>query len=63
MMEVIQAKTVSKDGATLPVTEDVDAIIADIFKRDDIDFEKMTDELAKDAPTPARFATSSKKLD
>lgn len=63
MMEVIQVKTMSKDGAPMPVTEDVDAIIADIFKRNDIDFEKLTSELAKDAPPSARFANSSKKRD
>lgn len=63
IMEVIQVKTMSKDGAPLPVTEDVDAIIADIFKRNDVDFEKLTSELAKDAPPHARFASGSKKLD
>lgn len=63
MMEVIEVKTISKDGAPLPVSEDVDAIIADIFKRNDVDFEKLTKELAKDAPRSARFANSSKKHD
>ncbi|KAF8438367.1 hypothetical protein L210DRAFT_3504819 [Boletus edulis BED1] len=63
MMEVIQVKTMSKDGTPLPVTEDVDAIVADIFKRNEVDFEKLTNELAKDAPPSARFASSSKKLD
>lgn len=63
MMEVIQVKTMSKDGAPLPVTEEVDAIVADIFKRNDVDFEKLTSDLAKDAPPSARFANGSKKLD
>lgn len=63
IMEVIQVKTMSKDGAPLPVTEDVDVIIADIFKRNDVDFEKLTKELAKDASRSARFANSSKKSD
>lgn len=63
MMEVIQVKTMSKEGKPLPVTEDVDAIVADIFKRNDVDFERLTNELAMDAPLPARFANSSKKLD
>ncbi|KAG9308684.1 hypothetical protein JVU11DRAFT_11641 [Chiua virens] len=63
MMEVIQVKTMTKDGAPLPVTEDVDAIVADIFKRNDVDFQKLTNELAKDAPPSARFSTASKKLD
>ncbi|KAF9239498.1 hypothetical protein BU15DRAFT_88042 [Melanogaster broomeanus] len=63
MMEVIQVKTVSRDGAPLPVTEDVDAIIADLFKRNDVDFEKLTSELAEDAPPFARFTNVSKKND
>ncbi|KAF8553843.1 hypothetical protein OG21DRAFT_1509612 [Imleria badia] len=63
MMEVIQVKTMSKDGTPLQVTEDVDGIVADIFKRNDVDFEKLTSELAKDAPPSARFANSSKKRD
>jgi hypothetical protein len=65
MMEVIQVKTMTKDGVPLPVTEDVDAIIADIFRRNDVDFEKLTNELAGDAlatPSP-RFTNVSKKTD
>ncbi|KAF9228189.1 hypothetical protein BS17DRAFT_813137 [Gyrodon lividus] len=63
MMEVIQVKTMTKDGVALPVTENVDAIIADIFKRNDVDFEKLTSELARDAPPSARFTNASKKTD
>jgi RNase P/RNase MRP subunit p30 len=63
MMEVIQVKTMSKEGTPLPVTEDVDAIVADIFKRNDVDFEKLTSELTKDTLPSARFANTSKKLD
>ncbi|KIJ61700.1 hypothetical protein HYDPIDRAFT_176867 [Hydnomerulius pinastri MD-312] len=63
MMEVIQVKTMTKDGAPLPVTDDVDAIIVDIFKRNNVDFEKLTSELAKGASTSSRFTISSKKND
>lgn len=63
MMEVIQVKTMSRDGTPLPVTEDVDGIIADIFKRSGVDFDKLTSELAKETLPSARFASGSKKLD
>lgn len=58
MMEVIQVKTVAKDGTALPVTEDVDTIIADIFRRNEVDFAQLTSELATESP---RFAANSSK--
>lgn len=58
MMEVIQVKTVAKDGTPLPVTEEVDKIIADIFHRNDVDFAQLTSELATESP---RFAANSSK--
>lgn len=58
MMEVIQVKTVAKDGTALPVTEEVDAIIADIFRRNEVDFAELTSELATESP---RFAVNSSK--
>ncbi|KIK92463.1 hypothetical protein PAXRUDRAFT_829931 [Paxillus rubicundulus Ve08.2h10] len=63
MMEVIQVKTMTKDGAPLPVTGDVDVIVADIFRRNDVDFEKLTKEIARDATPSARFTNVSKKTD
>lgn len=61
--EVIQVKTMTKDGKPLPVTEEADAIIADIFKRNDVDFAKLTSELALDASPSTRFSNLSKKRD
>ncbi|KAG1853824.1 hypothetical protein C8R48DRAFT_722466 [Suillus tomentosus] len=58
MMEVIQVKTVAKDGTPLPVTEEVDTIIADIFRRNEVDFAQLTSELATETP---RFAANSSK--
>ena len=58
MMEVIQVKTVTKDGTALPVTEEVDNIIADIFRRNEVDFAQLTSELATESP---RFAANSSK--
>jgi hypothetical protein len=58
MMEVIQVKTVAKDGTALPVTEEVDTIIADIFRQNEVDFAQLTSELATESP---RFASNSSK--
>jgi hypothetical protein len=58
MMEVIQVKTVAKDGTALPVTEEVDTFIADIFRRNEVDFAQLTSELATESP---RFAVNSSK--
>ncbi|KAG1733727.1 hypothetical protein EDB19DRAFT_1208988 [Suillus lakei] len=58
MMEVIQVKTVAKDGTALAVTEEVDKIIADIFRRNEVDFAQLTSELATESP---RFAVNSLK--
>ncbi|KAG2151126.1 uncharacterized protein EDB93DRAFT_1249614 [Suillus bovinus] len=58
IVEVIQLKTVAKDGTPLPVTEEVDTIIADIFRRNEIDFAQLTIELATEPP---RFAANSSK--
>ncbi|KAJ8592375.1 hypothetical protein M405DRAFT_733397 [Rhizopogon salebrosus TDB-379] len=58
MIEVIQVKTVAKDGTPLPVTEEVDNIIADIFRRNEVDFAQLTSELATEPP---RFAANSSR--
>ncbi|KAG1718721.1 uncharacterized protein EDB91DRAFT_560101 [Suillus paluster] len=58
MMEVIQVKTVAKDGTALPVTQEVDNIIADIFRRNEVDFAQLTSELASESP---RFVANSSK--
>ena len=58
MIEVIQVKTVAKDGTALPITEEVDQIIADIFRRNEVDFAQLTSELATESP---RFVVNSSK--
>ncbi|KAH7882091.1 hypothetical protein F5I97DRAFT_1939563 [Phlebopus sp. FC_14] len=61
MMEVIQLKTLTNDGNPLPITEEVDTIIAEIFKNNGIDLEKLTLALAEEPPKPA--SKHSKKTD
>ncbi|KAG6334448.1 hypothetical protein ID866_4649 [Astraeus odoratus] len=61
MMEVIQVKTMSQAGTPLPVTDEVNGIVADIFKRNDIDFAKLMGQIAMD--TPPSFQRGSKKDD
>ncbi|KAG1753052.1 hypothetical protein EDD22DRAFT_957594 [Suillus occidentalis] len=58
MMEVIQLKTVAKDGTALPVTEEVDTLIAEIFRQNEVDFAQLTSELATESP---RFVSNSSK--
>lgn len=57
-MEVIQVKTVAKDGSALPVTKEVDTIIAEIFRQNEVDFAQLTSELATESP---RFVSNSSK--
>ncbi|KAH7913635.1 hypothetical protein BJ138DRAFT_1133957 [Hygrophoropsis aurantiaca] len=57
LIEVIQVKTVSKDGKPLPVTDEVDAIIADIFERNGVDMDELTKGLGPGAPS---FLSSNK---
>ncbi|KAH7928024.1 hypothetical protein BV22DRAFT_1126925 [Leucogyrophana mollusca] len=57
LIEVIQVKTVSKDGKPLPVTEEVDQIIADIFQRNEVDMDELTKGMGDGVPS---FISSAK---
>lgn len=61
MTEVIRAHTVYTDGVPQPVPAEVDNIISDIFKRNDLDFGGIMRDIAMDIPP--NFETGSKKND
>ncbi|EGO03030.1 hypothetical protein SERLA73DRAFT_176536 [Serpula lacrymans var. lacrymans S7.3] len=52
MIEVIHVKTIASDGSPLPVTDEVDNIIADIFKRNDLDLVQLTKEIGQEMAIP-----------
>ena len=50
MMEVVQSRTVTQNNGRAAVADDADAIVADIFKRNDLDFAMMMGDIAIDIP-------------
>ena len=61
MMEVVQTRTVPQSNGRATVADDVDAIVADIFKQNDLDFATMMGDIAMDVPPS--FERRSKKDD